>query len=151
MTGELKIPGYSDYLHPVDATTLLGVGKAGDENGIIRGVKLALFDLTDLTKPVMRASLELGGRSSSTPVSDDHKALLFDPSRSLLVLPITEKVGWSCEEQPRFHGAKVFTLDAAGFTLRASIEHGTNRSSTYAFSGAHVPVRTRSSRRATSD
>ena len=62
MLGELKIPGYSDYLHPVDATTLLGIGQAGDDAGRIRGVKLGLFDISDLANPIESASLELGGR-----------------------------------------------------------------------------------------
>jgi len=131
--GELKIPGYSDYLHPIDATTLLGIGQAGDADGRIRGVKLALFDISTLSDPVESASIELGGSTSYTLVSDDHKALLFDPVRKLLVLPITEKSGWSCDAPPSFHGAKVFTLGEGGFTLRAAIEHGTNRSSHHAF------------------
>mmetsp|Transcript_47482 Transcript_47482/g.78580 ORF Transcript_47482/g.78580 Transcript_47482/m.78580 type:complete len:838 (+) Transcript_47482:50-2563(+) len=140
--GELKIPGYSDYLHPIDATTLLGVGKAGNDAGAIRGVKLALFDLSDVFKPSVKGEIELGGSDSHTAVSDDHKALLFDPKSSLLVIPITERVGWqdvkpsgesACEQPPTFHGAKVFTLDEAGFSLRAAIEHSPHRSHTKAF------------------
>jgi hypothetical protein len=73
VTGELKIPGYSDYLHPVDDTTLLGIGQAGDDNGVLRGVKLALFNISDLANPRQGASVELGGSSSTTLVSDDHK------------------------------------------------------------------------------
>ena len=125
--------GYSDYLHPIDDNTLLGVGQAGDDNGRIRGVKLALFDISDLTSPRELGGVELGGRSSTTPISDDHKAFLYDPNRQLLVVPVTEKSGWSCDEPPAFHGAKVFTLGESGFTLRAAIEHGPNSSHTLAF------------------
>lgn len=132
VTGELKIPGYSDYLHPVDDTTLLGIGQAGDDNGVLRGVKLALFNISDLANPRQGASVELGGSSSTTLVSDDHKALLFDRTRRLLVLPITERSGrwggWDCDALPTFHGAKAFTIDNGVFTLRAAIEHGPNRS-----------------------
>ena len=77
--------------------------------------------------------VELGGSSSTTPVSDDHKAFLYDPARKLLVLPVTEKSGFGCDEPPSFHGAKVFTLSDNGFTLRAAIEHGPNRSKALAF------------------
>jgi hypothetical protein len=160
MLGELKITGYSDYIHSVDRHTLLGVGRAGDEDGRIAGVKLALFNVSDpcatdaqscalpshpvaaprlgrrsprrarRAEPTQIASLELGGGSSSTLVEDDHRALLFDARRNLLVLPITEREsGWAdCGQQPpTFHGAKLFTLGADGFTQQAAIEHGPNR------------------------
>jgi len=114
--------------------TLLGIGRAGDDAGALRGVKLALFDVTDLREPREVAALELGGRGSTTAVSDDHRALLYDPRRRLLVLPVTERHGWSCDA-PTFHGAKAFTLDLTAdggtFTARAAIEHGPNRSSTW--------------------
>ena len=69
--GELKIPGYSDYLHPVGEHGLLGIGKAGDESGRLRGVKLALFDISDLTSPRIVASVELGGPGSRCAVEDE--------------------------------------------------------------------------------
>ena len=69
--GELKIPGYSDYLHPVGEHALLGVGKAGDDSGRLRGVKLALFNISDLTSPRIVASVELGGPGSRCAVEDD--------------------------------------------------------------------------------
>jgi len=109
------------------------VGQAGDDDGRIRGVKLALFDISDLANPRQLGGIELGGRASTTPISEDHKAFLYDPTRQLLVVPVTEKSGYSCDEPPAFHGAKVFTLGDDGFTLRAAIEHGPNRSSTHAF------------------
>uniref|UniRef100_A0A7S2BRP2 Uncharacterized protein n=1 Tax=Haptolina brevifila TaxID=156173 RepID=A0A7S2BRP2_9EUKA len=131
--GELKIPGYSDYLHPINDNTLLGIGAAGDDSGVVRGVKLALFDISNLLEPREVGVLELGGRASATLVSDDHRAMLYDPNRQLLVLPITEKNGWGCNEPIAFHGAKVFTLTGNGFELRTAIEHGPARSSTQAF------------------
>ena len=120
--GELKIPGYSDYLHPVGEHALLGVGKAGDDSGRLRGVKLALFDISDLTSPRIVASVELGGPGSRCAVEDDpnpdpnpnpnpdpspdpkphltltltrcgveddHKALLYDAARQMLVVPVS--------------------------------------------------------------
>ena len=117
-------------MHPINDTALLGIGMAGDDNGQIFGVKVALFDVTDPSLPVLAGSVVLGGPGSSTPISEDHKALLFDPVRSLLVVPVTEMQSWaSCDTPPDFHGARVYTLGGGtGFTLRASIEHGANRS-----------------------
>ena len=129
--GELKIPGYSDYLHPVGEGALLGIGKAGDDSGRLRGVKLALFDISDLSSPRVLASVELGGPGSRCGVEDDHKALLYDAARQMLVVPVTERSqAWSCDAKPSFHGAKAYSLDtaAATFTLRAAVEHGPNRS-----------------------
>ena len=81
--------GYSDYLHPVGDGTLLGIGKAGDDDGRLRGVKLALFDVSDLAAPREVASLELGGQGSRCGVEDDHKALLYDAARQMLVVPVS--------------------------------------------------------------
>jgi len=105
--GELKIPGYSDYLHPVGEHALLGIGKAGDESGRLRGVKLALFDISDLTSPRIVASVELGGPGSRCGVEDDHKALLYDAARQMLVVPVSEMSEMMSPPVPRSasHGA----------------------------------------------
>ena len=84
-------------------------------------MKLALFDISDLHRPREVASLELGGAGSASAVEEDHRALLYDPARKLLVLPVTEAGRRYCpREPPAFHGAKVFTLGRGGFTLRAA-------------------------------
>ena len=49
--GVLKIPGFSEYLHPLGADRMIGIGQAGDLNGTITGAQAALFDVTDLTDP----------------------------------------------------------------------------------------------------
>ena len=62
--GQLKIPGYSDYLHPVTNTLLLGLGKETAENSwggtVNLGVKLSLFDVSDPANPRQVASLVQG-------------------------------------------------------------------------------------------
>ncbi|MEL7208403.1 MAG: beta-propeller domain-containing protein, partial [Actinomycetota bacterium] len=57
--GELKIPGFSDYLHPVGDDHLLGVGMDGDEDGRVEGAVISLFDVSDLTNPTRTAKLPL--------------------------------------------------------------------------------------------
>lgn len=88
--GELKIPGFSAYLHPVGEGLLLGVGVDGDENGAGNGMKLSLFDVSDrenpkeISKYVIEGEEKSGadGSYSSSYISSnafyDHKALCFD-------------------------------------------------------------------------
>jgi len=130
VVGELKIPGYSDYLHPLNATLLLGVGKWGDEAGVLGGVKLSLFDVSNPASPAEVAALELGGDGSESPVESDHKALLYHRGRGLLVLPITERARpeWDCSAPPSFHGARLVRIAGGAIQLLGGIEHGPNRS-----------------------
>jgi uncharacterized secreted protein with C-terminal beta-propeller domain len=91
--GKLKIPGYSDYVHPYDENHLIGVGKetVAAEKGDFawyQGVKISLFDVSDFENPKEIDKYEIGDRGTESPVLRDHKALLFDRSKSLLVLPV---------------------------------------------------------------
>jgi len=72
--GELSIPGYSDYLHPINDDLLLGVGKQASENGRVQGIKIALFDVSDKSNPVTLNDLVIGKRGSDTAASYDHHA-----------------------------------------------------------------------------
>ena len=91
--GELQIPGYSDYLHPYDATHLIGVGKdavAAVQGNFAwyQGLKLALFDVSDVNNPVQVANYVIGDRGTASAVLNDPKAFLFDKSKDLLVIPV---------------------------------------------------------------
>ena len=91
--GKLKIPGYSDYLHPYDDTHIIGVGKETGTNswgGVsTEGVKIALFDISDLGHPKQLSTYEIGGPGSDSPALRDHKAVLFSKEKNLLVLPVS--------------------------------------------------------------
>ncbi len=92
--GELKITGYSDYMHPYDKNHVIGVGKetlAADEGGFswYQGVKISVFDVTDMSAPKELAKYEIGDRGTQSPVLGDHKAFMFDRERNLLVLPVS--------------------------------------------------------------
>ncbi len=80
VAGELKIPGFSTYLHPVDESHVLGIGQ---DNG---SVKVSLFDVSDPTAPFEKSMLVIDGSFSSSALYE-HKAVLFDRDRELLVLP----------------------------------------------------------------
>jgi uncharacterized secreted protein with C-terminal beta-propeller domain len=139
--GILKIPGYSDYLHPYDENHIIGIGKdtVESESGDFawyQGLKIALFDVSDFDNPKELAKVIIGDRGTNSPVLYDHKALLFDRERELLVLPISlyeisdeikEKnngdPGWTYGEFT-FQGAFVYRLSIEnGFELRGQITH----------------------------
>ncbi len=91
--GKLKIPGYSDYLHPYDEDHLIGIGKwtVEDEEGDFawyQGVKISLFDVSDVEHPKEIDSYIIGDRGTDSPVLHDHKALLFDKNLNLLAMPV---------------------------------------------------------------
>jgi hypothetical protein len=85
--GELKIPGYSAYLHPVGDDHLLGVGQDADLDGTVTGLQISLFDVSDLRAPARVARIGLGAQTSS-PVEYDHRALLAWPDRDLVAVPV---------------------------------------------------------------
>lgn len=154
--GELKVPGFSDYLHPYDEDTLIGVGKETelkDDRPVEIGMKVSLFDVSDVSDPELLDDHVMGGRGSSALVSNDHKAFLFSKDRDLLVLPVslrTEEEGEEPEPTPDAvppteedrdippsrpapysytRGAAVFNVDGENLELRDTITHGTGENS----------------------
>ena len=92
--GQLKITGYSDYLHPYDEDHVIGVGKetVAAEQGDFswyQGVKISLFDVSDVENPKEIDKYEIGDRGTDSPVLSDHKAFLFDKLKNLLVMPVS--------------------------------------------------------------
>jgi inhibitor of cysteine peptidase len=92
LLGELIIPGYSDYLHPIDQTHLIGLGKdavAAEGNfAWYQGLKLSIFDVADVNNPKEIAKFNIGDRGTSSEALYEPKAFLFDSSKGLLVLPV---------------------------------------------------------------
>lgn len=142
--GKLKIPGYSDYLHPIDKDHLIGVGKEAIEAvkgdfAWYQGLKMAVFDVSDVENPVEMHKIVIGDRGTDSYALRDHKAFLYDKEKELLVLPITlaeippEQKKPLGEEQQfpsygeyTFQGAFVFRLTLEnGFEERGRITHVT--------------------------
>ncbi|MDD1728282.1 MAG: beta-propeller domain-containing protein [Methanospirillum sp.] len=91
--GELKIPGYSDYLHPYDETHLIGIGKDTTPNqwGVsATGIKIALFDVSNLTNPLEVGHVIIGEKGSDSEVLHDHRAFLLDQRNNVMAIPIKE-------------------------------------------------------------
>jgi hypothetical protein len=84
--GELKIPGYSAYLHPAGEGRLLGVGQDATDAGGRLGAQVSLFDVGDPANPLRLSTAALG--SYGTPVEWDHHAFLYWPETGQLVLPV---------------------------------------------------------------
>ncbi|HUV60664.1 MAG TPA: beta-propeller domain-containing protein [Thermoplasmata archaeon] len=104
--GELKVPGFSSYLHPISDGLVLGVGS---QDGC---VKLSLFDVSDPANPTETGNYMVEDKSW-TPVSYDHKALLFEPARDLLVIPITT-----------YDYTSSYTSQSAAWAFNVSAEDG---------------------------
>jgi inhibitor of cysteine peptidase len=138
--GELKITGYSDYLHPYDETHLIGTGKEAVEAeegdfAWYQGIKIALFDVSDVNNPKeIGDPYVIGDRGTDSPVLYDHKAFLFDKSRNLLVIPVlvakideSEYPGGVPSDaygKPVWQGAYVFHISPdTGLSLEGKITH----------------------------
>ena len=99
--GELKIPGYSTYLHPYDENHLIGIGMQTEEKvnrdssgrvrsttATITGMKMALFDVTDVNNPIQISDTIIGDRRTTSAILTNHKALLFSKEKELLAIPV---------------------------------------------------------------
>ena len=86
--GELKIPGYSAYLHPIGDDLLLGVGQDANEEGRPLGTQLSIFDVSDLRKPTRLHTRHLGQGWSEA--EHDHHAFLFWPRTGLVMIPFEQ-------------------------------------------------------------
>lgn len=122
--GELKIPGYSDYLHPFDDHHIIGIGKDTEEMAwggfTTTGVKAALFDVTDVAHPALKDSVTIGGSGSDSEVLRDHKAFYFNSRTGVMVLPITVAQGYGAGYV--WQGSYVYEITPEdGFTLRGSV------------------------------
>ena len=87
--GELKIPGYSAYLHPIGEDLLLGVGQDATKEGRPTGTQLSLFDVSDLRRPTRLHREPLGPGWSEA--ESDHHAFLYWPRTGLVVVPFERR------------------------------------------------------------
>lgn len=124
VTGELKIPGYSAYLHPVEEGRLLGIGQDADpETGIVHGLQISLFDVSDATAPSRLdtfATEPFGDGPESqvwSPVEGDHKA--FTLAGGLGFVPY-EGWSWSEEKGTESSVTGVIAVDWSGDSLDGS-------------------------------
>ncbi|MEK5183757.1 beta-propeller domain-containing protein [Solibacillus sp. FSL W7-1324] len=130
--GELKIPGFSNYLHPIGENHLLGIGYDTEvrmEEGIkepvvyTKGMKLSLFDVTDFNNPKEQQAVVIGGRGTYSPVQYDHKALFRDSRQNYYGFPVTIYSPTDEEDQLKYEGtgAYIYKVTPKGIELAADM------------------------------
>lgn len=147
--GALKIPGFSNYLHPYDEDHIIGIGRDTEETkgGGVRtlGLKLALFDVSDFANPRTVDTITIGTQSTDSEILYDHKALLFDKEKNILSIPVRDyeriifeddQTGEINKHLQNWLGFYVFGIDPEkGFDLKGEIEHYSGDGYNYGFDG----------------
>ncbi len=138
--GELSMPGFSDYLYPIGDQLLLGVGKDATDTGFLGGVKVALMDVSDPTKPGLISSVVIGKRGSSSTLDyTSHGINVFQQGNVYrIAVPVRVHetvsdlvVGPQTFYQPTYQGLQRFEVDSSAKTLQSkaplkSIEYPAN-------------------------
>jgi uncharacterized secreted protein with C-terminal beta-propeller domain len=113
--GELKIRGYSAYLHPVGDGWLLGIGQDATDDGRVLGVRASLFDVSDLRRPRRLDAVSLG--RSWLIAEHDHHAFLWWPRSRLAVVPVV-----AADALP-FSGALGLRVTSGGLSVAGRVAH----------------------------
>jgi hypothetical protein len=137
--GELKIPGFSTYMHRIDENHLLSIGYDADDQGDFAwftGVMLQIFDVTNPTDPQLMHKEVIGTRGSSSEALNNHLGFTYFAAKDVLALPMTvcedSAGGGSYGTSMTFSGLMVFdTTVAEGFELRGQIPFPTDGAGGY--------------------
>jgi len=128
--GKLKIPGFSRYLHPYDDNTIIGIGRDASATGRQEGLKISLFDVTDVENPKEIAKFVTEEQYAQSTAEYEHKAFLFSKANNLLVIPAYSYNydrcwGEGCTNtgSTGYNGAFVFKITKTEITLRGLIDH----------------------------
>ncbi len=113
--GYLKIPGYSEYLHPYKDKYLIGIGMDADETGRIKGMKVSLFDISNLKNIKEISSLSIGNGYAWSPILSDHKAFMINLEKNYFAIPVMSKVSES--------GVYIIDIIGEKLSLRGIIPH----------------------------
>ncbi|EJP19103.1 beta propeller domain protein [Peptostreptococcaceae bacterium AS15] len=137
--GYLKIPGYSNYLHPFKTGYLIGFGHNTQQNKngntVNDGYKISLFDVRDFANPKEVDVLNIGAKGSYSSIGRDHKALMFDNKRDIFAIPVYATKLTRMVSQGRqydrwvgeFDGAFVIKVSEKGFDTKGKITHYTEK------------------------
>ncbi len=148
--GELKIPGFSNYLHPYDEEHVIGIGRDTKEieNGRVQqlGIKIALFNVADVNNPRVADETIIGDRSTQSEALYNHKSFFFDKTSGTLSIPISgdiESLDTSSKkfapEYTRWSGFYVFDVDeSSGFESKGTITHADEDSRYYGMNNART-------------
>lgn len=118
VTGELKITGYSAYLHPVGDGRLIGIGQEADTQGRTQGTQVSLFDVSDPTRPTRIAQHHV--RYGHSEAEFDPHAFLYWPADGTLVVPLTT---YQPQGGSPGGGAMVLRVGATSLTEAGLVDH----------------------------
>ncbi|WP_249756128.1 beta-propeller domain-containing protein [Microvenator marinus] len=122
LLGELKINGFSSYIHPMGENHLLTIGQDADSNGQVLGVHLQIFDVTDMANPTRTHQhlLSTGPWSSWSEAMWDHHAFTYHAGKEILAVPLNS---WENNADP-FSGLVVLRASSStGFTELGRVDH----------------------------
>lgn len=124
VTGELKMPGFSAYLHPMGDDHILAVGMAGLDTGELTGLAINVFDISDMNNPTLVQQHEVGGNGWAwSEAMWDHHAFTFH--RDVLTIPaFTESYDEETERWSGFSGTISFSVTAdSGIQEIGRVDH----------------------------
>ncbi len=128
--GELKIPGFSTYMHMIDEGHVMSIGYDADDQGDFawfQGILLQIFDVTDLDAPTLTHKEVIGTRGSASDAATNHLAFNYFTQRGLLGIPMVICEGGSggdFGDTMTFSGLLVYKVDpGAGFTSVGGVPH----------------------------
>ncbi|HEX6221187.1 MAG TPA: beta-propeller domain-containing protein [Acidimicrobiia bacterium] len=101
IVGELEIPGYSAYLHPLGEGLLMGVGQDATDDGRVLGTQVSVFDVTDSSDPIRLDTFTLSEGTNSEVEYNHHAFLYWD---GLAVIPV-QQYWWDDDKDEMFMGA----------------------------------------------
>jgi inhibitor of cysteine peptidase len=129
VAGELKIPGFSNYLHSIEGGYLIGIGRHADEQtGLFQDPQVSLFDVGDLSAPELLDRFTLDtGRAGGQGIFSDHHVIAYYPEHGVLTVSVPDGEGWLGGSNDLW----VFHIDvnagsqaeADGIELLSRIEH----------------------------
>lgn len=122
--GQLKIPGYSSYLHPYDETHIIGIGyntKSNGYGGVTNGsMKMSMFDVSDLENPKEMFNISIGQDYANSEIIYNHKALFYNKDKNLIGFPVNS---YDYYNKRHRDGFAIFKIDLdKGFEKIVDIE-----------------------------
>lgn len=125
--GQLKIPGYSSYLHPYDETHIIGIGYNTKSNGYggvkNTNMKMSMFDVSDLENPTEMFNISIGGDYAYSQVGYNHKCVFYNKDRNLIGFPLSTNDGRNYKDE-----FAIIKIDLEnGFSIYGEIEEKENK------------------------
>ncbi|MCL2089452.1 MAG: beta-propeller domain-containing protein [Oscillospiraceae bacterium] len=86
--GELKIPGFSNYLHVYSENLVIGLGQEADWNGRTQGMKVSLFDVSDEENPIEVSKYVFTEDGAYSDALYNHKSFMFSKEKDIIAFPV---------------------------------------------------------------